>query len=60
MTKYKQYNLLLDPNDEDELVLINFLEKLKGNKRKNSFSAILQNALKTYMAIKKGEESSKE
>lgn len=45
MTKYKQYNLLLDPNDEDELILIKFLENMHGNKRKNSYSAILRKAI---------------
>ena len=50
---YKKYNLLLDPNDEDDLKLIQFLEKLKGNKRKNSYSAILRVSVNLYMAAEK-------
>lgn len=52
MAKYKQYNLLLDEKDEEELELVKFLESLKGNKMKNSYSAILKKALKVYMKIK--------
>ena len=53
---YKKYNLLLDPNDEDDLELIQFLEELKGNKRKNSYSAILRASVNLYMATKKGKK----
>lgn len=53
MSKYKQYNLLLDPDDQEEAELIKFLDQLKGNKHKNSYSAILKRALKL---LKKSEE----
>ena len=43
---YKKYNLLLDPDDKEEAGLIEFLNKLKGNKHKNSYSSILKKALK--------------
>jgi hypothetical protein len=43
--RYKQYILILDPKDEDDIVLIDYLEEKHGNKRKNSFSAILRAAV---------------
>jgi hypothetical protein len=48
-TNYSQYILILDPNDEDDTKLINFIEGKKGKKRKNSYSAILKLALEEYM-----------
>ena len=37
--------MVLDPADEDDVVLIKYLEAKHGNKRKNSYSAILRAAL---------------
>lgn len=47
--KYKKYGLLLDPNDSDDKKLIQFLEDKHGQKRKDSYSAILRKALKLLM-----------
>ena len=46
---YKQYIMLLDPTDPDELKLIEYLEQKHTKKRKGSYSAILQAALKLLM-----------
>lgn len=46
--EYKKYNLLLDPNDKEESELIKWLEKQHGDKHKNSYSAILKEALNEY------------
>ncbi len=43
--KYKQYNLLLDPEDEEEAELIKWLESKHGDKHKNSYSTILKEAV---------------
>ena len=51
--KYTQYNLLLDPTDDEEMELIEFLKSKRGNKTKNSYSSILKRALRLLM---EGEE----
>ena len=43
---YKKYNLLLDKNDPDEKLLIDYLESKHTSKHKNSYSEILRQALK--------------
>jgi len=55
MTKYEQYNLLLDKADEEEAELIQFLEDKHGKKRKNSYSAILKDALKLYKTMEEAK-----
>lgn len=50
--QYKQYILILDPNDKDDMELIDYIELKHDKKRKNSYSAILRSALK----LKKDEE----
>jgi len=47
--KYKKYGLLLDPNDKDDKKLIEWLEKRKGNKHKDSYSTLLRKALEEYI-----------
>lgn len=44
--KYKKYNLLLDPKDKEDAEIIELLDEIHDNKRKNSYSAIIKNALK--------------
>lgn len=47
--EYKKYNLLLDPNDKEEAELIKWIEDKHGNKHKNSYSAIIKEAVKKLM-----------
>jgi hypothetical protein len=47
--RYVKFNLNLDPDDEKEAKLIQFLKDKKGNKTKNSYSAILKLALEELM-----------
>lgn len=54
MAKYTKYNLILDPEDDEDKCLIDFLISRHGNKMKNSYSAILKNALKIYKDIEEG------
>ena len=54
MATYKQYNMLLDPDDQEEKELIAFLSNKHGKKNKDSYSAILKTALKLYKAVQDG------
>ncbi len=53
MSRYKQYNLLLDPSDTEEAVLIEWLEDKRGNKHKNSYGALIKEALRLYIKTQK-------
>jgi hypothetical protein len=52
---YKQYIMLLDPDDPEEKTMIKFLECRHTRKKKGSYSAILRAALKKLMEEEKGE-----
>jgi len=54
--RYKQYILVLDPNDKDDTELIEYLEKKHSRKRKNSFSAMLRAALEFLKASENNGE----
>ena len=56
-TQYKQYILLLDPNDKDEAKLINYLTSKHTRKHKDSYSTLLRVAVKKMMdeETKQGE-----
>ena len=55
MAKYTKYNLILDPTDDEDKLLIDFLVGRHGNKIKNSYSTLLKNALKIYKEIEEGK-----
>jgi hypothetical protein len=55
MVKYTKYNLILDPEDDEDKVLIDFMVSRHKNKVKNSYSTILKNALKIYKEIEEGK-----
>ena len=46
---YRKFGLLLDPADEEDAVLIKYLDDHQGNKHKNSYSTILRKALELYV-----------
>jgi hypothetical protein len=58
--RYKQYILVLDPKDEDDVVLIKYLKEKHGRKRKNSFSAILRAAINVLKANDERKSDSEE
>lgn len=53
--EYNKYNLLLDPNDKEDQVLIKFLASKHGKKRKDSYTSIIKKALILLMAAEKGK-----
>lgn len=45
VTNYKQYTLLLDPNDIEDAEIIKFLESKHTKKHKDSYSTIIKKGL---------------
>ena len=50
--RYKQFIMLLDPADNEEKAMIEFIEQKHTKKHKDSYSSILKAAVKALMAGK--------
>lgn len=49
ITEYKQYTLVLDLTDDEDKVIIEWLEANRTAKRKGSYSSLIKKGLKLLM-----------